>query len=741
VRFLNWQFESFTDVQGRVSAIRGTVQDITHQKRTDLILDAINEICFDLDENFLFTYANRKAFTAWKKTALEVLGHSIWDVFPVYRGTPVEAALTRAAETRTQVLAEVYCPVIQGWIFLNANPSPAGLIVLHFDVTGQVAVRQRLSEQQEQYRVLVENIPDMVTRWDRDLKLLYANSSFELKTGVPNARLLGRTSREMGQSEDIAGPWMEKLNQVFATGQIQSHYNAFPTPAGMIYLYSRIVPERAADGSVPTLLAIARDITDLKEAEAEIIAGKALLQSVFDASANGIYLARAVRNARHEIVDFDFVLTNQGFIDILGKEVTGKRYHTLIPAAKDAGLFDKLKQVVDTGAMLEEERFYSHDGLHHWFHIIAVKMEDGVVVTFGDITPRHQQQEAITRHLRILQQSEELAQLGSWEYDAATATFQGSEGMYRLFGLAPGTPVSPEIYLQYVQQRDRPLAEKIVRQIRDQQPFEETLRVKVGRSCKTFRIKAVVIPGPAGHPAKVLGLDLDITAVSRLEQQNLHMKLHQQKKLMLAILEAQETERTRIAEGLHNGVGQLLYAAKLNLDQLSGEQPAQQDWQAGYYRQVDHLLLEAIAETRRISHELMPGILEDLGLTAAIQDIGLKLSGEHLDLSCRVSLRDRPLPKHLQLAVYRIAQELANNIVKHAAATRASIRIRQKGRYLTLQAEDNGIGFAPKPGQPPGIGLKAIRDRVKLLNGTMEIESRVQQGTLISIYLPVLGAA
>jgi PAS domain S-box-containing protein len=493
-----------------------------------------------------------------------------------------------------------------------------------------------------------------------------------------------------------------------------------------------------AQGLVTTIQGTIQDITELKEAEAEIISGKALLQSVFDASANGIYLARAVRNEQRDIVDFEFRLTNQAFLQLLGQEATGKRYHDLYPHDQEAGMFDKLKKVVETGTRIDEELSYGPDNLKKWFHMMAVKLEEGVVVTLEDITPRKQQQEAITKHLSILQQSEDLARLGSWEYDVPTDTFLGSEGMYLLFGLPPGTAVSPEIYRQYAQTRDLAVAETIVHHIRHHQPFEETLRVKIGRSRKTIRIKAAVIPDLKGNPAKVLGVDLDITEVSRLEHENLTMKLKQQKKLMLAILEAQETERKRIAEGLHNGVGQLLYAAKLTLDQVPLDRQVPDLTQlAGYKQAVDQLLLEAISETRRISHALMPGLLEELGLEESLHDICRKYSSDSLDLQCQVHKMNRPLEKHLQLAVFRITQELANNIVKHAGASKGSIQLCQKDRSLALLAEDNGVGFTPHPGAAQGMGLKAIRDRVNLLNGTMEIDSQINKGTLISIYLPL----
>ena len=135
-------------------------------------------------------------------------------------------------------------------------------------------VKQRTAELQDafdQFRTLVDNTPDVITRWDKHLRLIYANVAFEAKTGVSNYSLYGKNNLEMGQPESIAKPWMEKLSQVFTTRQPVEHYNTFPTKGKETHFYSRIVPEYNQNGSVQSVLAIARDITALKNAENKVI--------------------------------------------------------------------------------------------------------------------------------------------------------------------------------------------------------------------------------------------------------------------------------------------------------------------------------------------------------------------------------------------------------------------------------------------------------------------------------------
>ena len=134
-------------------------------------------------------------------------------------------------------------------------------------------VRERTAElkaSQEQYASLVENTPDIITRWNKDLKLIFANSAFIDKTGVSLEQLYGKTNLEMGQPSTIAIPYMESLHKVFETGEAMEHFNSFPTSQGEVSYFSRIVPERNEEGEVETVLSIARDITEYKKANEQI---------------------------------------------------------------------------------------------------------------------------------------------------------------------------------------------------------------------------------------------------------------------------------------------------------------------------------------------------------------------------------------------------------------------------------------------------------------------------------------
>jgi signal transduction histidine kinase len=231
----------------------------------------------------------------------------------------------------------------------------------------------------------------------------------------------------------------------------------------------------------------------------------------------------------------------------------------------------------------------------------------------------------------------------------------------------------------------------------------------------------------------------DITDWKKAQAELLRLRLSRQQGLFEAVQAAQEAERRRIAEGLHNGIGQLLYATKLRLDQLRPfPAAASPEWRLAH-REANQLLSEAIHQTRALSHELVPLVLEEFGLVAALQDIGSQLSSPRLRLHCQAQLdaEDAPLSAALQLALYRMAQELAQNVVKHAlGATEASLELETMPGWVLLRVEDNGPGFATLPPAEAGLGLRSIRDQVALLGGQLETGLVPAGGAYVRIRIP-----
>ena len=218
-----------------------------------------------------------------------------------------------------------------------------------------------------------------------------------------------------------------------------------------------------------------------------------------------------------------------------------------------------------------------------------------------------------------------------------------------------------------------------------------------------------------------------------LAEEAIQQRLRQQQEVLAVILTTQETERKRIAEAIHNGLGQLLYATKLSLE---GRGHARSN-----PRDTLKLLDEAIRTTRTISFELTPGILEDFGLRIALEELVKRLAPVGLLVHLHLTNLDQRLAPKVEIAVYRVVQELLNNVMKHATgATEVEVHVAHANHRLEVSVEDNGCGFAPAAlvTQPlVGIGLSGVRNRVDLLGGELLVESRLGQGTIISFALDV----
>lgn len=234
-----------------------------------------------------------------------------------------------------------------------------------------------------------------------------------------------------------------------------------------------------------------------------------------------------------------------------------------------------------------------------------------------------------------------------------------------------------------------------------------------------------------------LGIIYDVTEIVKLEQAQTNLKLGQQKESLNAILRAQERERERISESLHNGIGQLLFALKLNL-QILNSKPLQPDSKAILTR-VNEFLNEAIRQSRTVSFELVPTILKDFGLEATLEDLAQTLSSPALTIGVQVTGLEKRPEKFLELTIFRIIQALLTNVIEHSKAREAMVRVSKEENTLSIRVRDNGKGFDPQTATATvkENSLQTISNRVALLNGKLTIDSAMGKGTTVRVTLPL----
>ncbi|QIL77509.1 PAS domain-containing protein [Hymenobacter sp. HDW8] len=277
---------------------------------------------------------------------------------------------------------------------------------------------------------------------------------------------------------------------------------------------------------------------------------------------------------------------------------------------------------------------------------------------------------------------------------------------------------------------ETPEMRNLLEKVRDGKPitlFNQRLRLRPGSYDMYF------VPLRNTDQGEVTGILIticDITERNRMLADAVQLQRQQQQTVVRAVFAAQEAERKRIAEALHNGVGQLLYVTKLNLENGRHSPPDPAVWQA---------LNEAIQATRNVSHQLTPGILEDFGLEVALQELVKHIPPGKLKVHLHLTGLDQPRPLLLELAVYRIVQELLTNVIKHAHARIVHIQVEQEDDQVVLSVQDDGQGMPSSPEiiSDPGMGIISIRNRAELLGGRFSLDSHPDRGTTVRVALPM----
>jgi signal transduction histidine kinase len=210
--------------------------------------------------------------------------------------------------------------------------------------------------------------------------------------------------------------------------------------------------------------------------------------------------------------------------------------------------------------------------------------------------------------------------------------------------------------------------------------------------------------------------------------------------LLKRVVGAQEAERQRIARELHDETGQALTAIGLGLRGAATSLRQDVDKTGQTLRKLEHLVGQALTELQRMIADLRPSHLDDLGLPAALRWYGTEIQTRApLDVVVEVQGETKPIPSEVATALFRVAQEALTNVVRHAQAHRARVRLVFQPEAVSLAVEDDGIGFDPdgvNNGKRTKWGLLGMEERTALLGGQLWLHSGPGRGTLVEVTIP-----
>jgi PAS domain S-box-containing protein len=442
-------------------------------------------------------------------------------------------------------------------------------------------------------------------------------------------------------------------------------------------------------------------------------------------------------------LDGRFIKVNPAFEKFIGyNQEEAKGLHPLhyVHIEDRAAVLGQLEQLSNGMPVAYfENRVITKQGDVKWIAWSATPVfEEGMVIaTHRDIT----EQKTIQEKLRLSNERYELATKATaneaiWDLDLTTHEITWSEVFTALFGYSSlKEDATLGFWENHIHPEDR---QKVVEsfngflnQTKTPNWYCEYRFKRIDGSYAFIIDRGYMLFDGENKPVRVVGAMEDNSERKKLEEELVLKERTRQKQIAQAAINAQEKERADVGKELHDNISQMLTSTKLFLDILKNKAP-------------DELLERSlknintiIAEIRNISRSLVPSSIEDLGLTASLQDLM-----DNIRIANIIEVEFYPdsevetlINENYKLTLYRIVQEQVNNVLKHAGASKLIVELFQDNNKIELVITDNGTGFNPETVKK-GHGLKNMRSRAELLNGTMEIISATGKGTKLKIHIP-----
>lgn len=433
--------------------------------------------------------------------------------------------------------------------------------------------------------------------------------------------------------------------------------------------------------------------------------------------------------------------------------------------------------IASPGDYQSEFRAVRPDGQVRWILINGRSITEGsdkpvrLVGVVQDITQRKATEDTLRQREADLNRAQAVAHTGSWRLDVQRNQLYWSEETHRIFGVPRETRLTYEMFLAIVHPDDREVVDRAWRVALGGLPYQVEHRICVGEQVKWVRETAELEFDSHGTLLGGFGTVQDITDRKQAEEElrqareelewrvdertaelaraneelralntALAQRAEQLQSLAAQLAQAEEKERRRLARVLHDHLQQLLAAARIKLGPLRHRQDASL---LPIVDDVDGLLNQAIAESQALTVELSPPVLYDRGLAAGLEWLAQRMA-EKFDLPVRLEVESESDARDegSRGFLFEVVRELLFNVVKHARARSAHVRLtRTDDQRFRVEVADDGIGWDPaqrqeEHGHGGGFGLFSIRERLRLLGGSMEVDGRPGAGTRVIVVLP-----
>lgn len=807
---------------GSPRAFLAVAKDITARKRAEEKLveakeewertfNAIPARIMIVDTQYRIVKVNRAMAHRFGYSPEEMEGKLCYQEVHGLEAPPLFCPHSELLSTGQTPQVEIWDDRDQSYFLVSSTPicDPSGKVIgsvqVATDLTERKMAEEALRESEENYRLLVGQIPAVVFKGYEDWSIECFDDKIETLTGYSKEEFSSRrlTWRDLIPAEDL--PYVKEVFQkalkgdgsYFREHRIRKKNGEFAWVQcrGQIFLDET--------GAVNHISGVTFDITARKKAEAALRESEERYRLIAENVSDVIWTAN---------LDLETTYISPSIQQLLGfnpEEIIGRPLGEVLPPASLGRALEILCEELDREQKPQEPKDLNRsrvlelrqlhkNGSKVWTEIKARFLRDsqdrpvGILGVDRDITERKQAEKALRRREAVLEAvsytAEKCLKTHSWEEDLQEILERLGHAVQvsRIYIFENQTDkkgtllvslrhewVDPNIAPQIDNpeflgtsykaagferwEELLPQGQIIWGPVAQFPPSEQALLV--ARGTKSIVVVPIFVGqqwwGGVGFEDcfqerewSSMEIDALLTAASILGLTILHHKEERAlreseeklRSLSYQLLTAQEQERKRLASELHNVLGHDLLLLKLKLESLQEELGAERQAQAQKVLQVVRALQDSVRNVRRLCQDLTPGDLEDLGLTTALHLLVENFAAaQKLTWEAELDDLDDLFGIPVQTALYRMVQEALTNIGKHAKAKHLWLRAQRAGSEAAFVIEDDGQGFnvAKELTSKKTLGLLAMEERVKILGGTFDIVSREQAGTKLTFTIPI----
>jgi PAS domain S-box-containing protein len=595
---------------------------------------------------------------------------------------------------------------------------------------------------------IIDSIPGVFMLLDENFRIVRWNKNVELVSGYTAKEIpLLHAINDFYDDADERKKVQSLMEEAFEKGTIHAEVSPQPKDGRRISFYfnARLINYEGKSCVICTAI----DITERKRAEDELRLAYQRLTYHFE-------------NTPLAVIEFDKDLFIKRWSkraeEIFGwkaSEALGKNvYDPDFPIIykEDMPVVDEINEELIKGMVnrnLSLNRNYTKDGniiYCEWYNSV-LRDEQGNVITIlslvHNVTEKKIAEEQIKKSEAHLTEAQRMAKLGSWDYDIEADRLTWSDELYNVFGTDKRTfRETHSSFLHLIDQKDRKVA---LQTSKHTQQTGEPFTIEYHITTPNGEKRVIQEHGygqidDTGKVVRLFGTAQDITERKKAEE-TLRQSYEEIRRLTDHLQKIREEERTHIAREIHDELGQQLTVLKMEVKGLNKKLRDAEEGVKEKIGDILELLDTTVKSVRRISSELRPNLLHNLGLAAAI-DWHLKEFEKRsgIETSFNEPREEPALSDSTKNGLFRIFQESLTNVSRHANANKVKVGLEQKGQQLFLSIEDNGQGFEKEGiAAKDTLGILGMKERSQMMGGNYEIISIPGKGTTVIIAVPYNG--